>query len=491
MHRSPFILSLTRVGVLTTALLGCEPPAPDAPYPVTFESVSDPGAPLAGVLLRAAEQDLGTTDASGRLSIELAGREGAVVPVVATCPTGHRPATDIAPLVLRRTIDLTTGRAVDAPGLGDLPPRATPRGGGPACQRRGRARRHPRHGRRRGSGAHRPERGRPRGPRARTGDHRVGDARHLEHPPRRDPPRSRDALHVPRRGRDLPVRSSPSRHPRPQSASAAGAEDALLPSWRRSERAPATSARAPAADSSARASHDRAEGGALLAPHPSCILPLGLDGLGTVARRRGPPGPTPLIHRPARPRPRTDWVGSHGGGALLAPTVWVSGPRPSGPHPPVRARRSITETPSPRRSFFASCHRVRWPSFASWAVASQPVTPLIVQVGATSERVLGPRSQRRSIEDRGEMRLVAELQHPGQNSSVKRSTSWAGEERQHLLPHGLLRLGVPKNSEGDLVEVPRCFAQNSSKRAVSKRSSAILPRSDRALAYGRSIAAMA
>lgn len=109
MHRSRSFLSLTLPGALVAALVGCEPPAPDAPYPVTFESVSDPGAPLGGVLLRAAEQDLGTTDANGRLSIELAGREGAVVPVVATCPTGHRPATNIAPLVLRRTIDLTTG----------------------------------------------------------------------------------------------------------------------------------------------------------------------------------------------------------------------------------------------------------------------------------------------------------------------------------------------------------------------------------------------
>lgn len=90
-------------------LLGCGEPEVGPPYPIVFNAVSDPGVPLAGVALTAADSALGVTDADGRLAVELSGAEGASVPVLATCPAGHRGPTATGPLVLRRTMDLATG----------------------------------------------------------------------------------------------------------------------------------------------------------------------------------------------------------------------------------------------------------------------------------------------------------------------------------------------------------------------------------------------
>lgn len=89
-------------------IAACEEPAPAMPYPVTFVAVADPGEPLAGVTISAGGMNA-VTDATGTLSVELQGPEGSTVPIVATCPAGHRLATAPAPLVLRRVIDLTTG----------------------------------------------------------------------------------------------------------------------------------------------------------------------------------------------------------------------------------------------------------------------------------------------------------------------------------------------------------------------------------------------
>lgn len=91
------------------ASLGCGEEGPSAPYPVVFEAVSDPGAPLGGVALTAGAAPLGSTNGDGRLAVELAGLEGAMVPIAASCPENHRAPLPIAPLVLRRTMDLATG----------------------------------------------------------------------------------------------------------------------------------------------------------------------------------------------------------------------------------------------------------------------------------------------------------------------------------------------------------------------------------------------
>jgi len=102
---------MRRLLVLSLALsiLGCGEEAPTAPYPVVFEAISDPGVPLTRVTLTAGGVALGTTNADGRLPVELSGAEGAMVPIVASCPEGHRAPLPVAPLVLRRTLDLTTG----------------------------------------------------------------------------------------------------------------------------------------------------------------------------------------------------------------------------------------------------------------------------------------------------------------------------------------------------------------------------------------------
>lgn len=102
----PSVLSLS---VLALSLLGCGEEPAAAPYPVVFEAVSDPGRPLAGVALTAGGVALGATNADGRLAAELTGMEGAMLPVVAACPEHHRAPAPIAPLALRRTLDLATG----------------------------------------------------------------------------------------------------------------------------------------------------------------------------------------------------------------------------------------------------------------------------------------------------------------------------------------------------------------------------------------------
>jgi hypothetical protein len=102
-------MSRSLLAVVILSLSACGDPEVGPPYPIVFQAVSDPGAPLAGVALTAAGTAMGSTDAEGRLAVELSGTEGAVVPVVATCPAGHRAPTSTGPLVLRRTIDLATG----------------------------------------------------------------------------------------------------------------------------------------------------------------------------------------------------------------------------------------------------------------------------------------------------------------------------------------------------------------------------------------------
>jgi hypothetical protein len=94
---------------LAIALVGCGEVAPSAPYPVVFEAVSDPGEALANVTLTAGGVALGTTNAEGRLAVELSGTEGAMVVIAASCPENHRAPLPVAPLVLRRTLDLATG----------------------------------------------------------------------------------------------------------------------------------------------------------------------------------------------------------------------------------------------------------------------------------------------------------------------------------------------------------------------------------------------
>lgn len=97
--------------LVVLALGACEEEAPPPTFPVTFAASSDPGVPLAGVQLTANGAPAGATGADGALRVELSGAEGSSVAIAATCPDGYRPPEPIAPLILRRVIDLATGGA--------------------------------------------------------------------------------------------------------------------------------------------------------------------------------------------------------------------------------------------------------------------------------------------------------------------------------------------------------------------------------------------
>lgn len=104
---------MSRVAMLLgglALLAGCEEPPPPPSYPVLFVASADPGEPLGGVRVRAGDVEL-VTDALGILSAELRGPEGIAVPLEVTCPAGHRLEAAPAPIVLRRAVDLTTGRS--------------------------------------------------------------------------------------------------------------------------------------------------------------------------------------------------------------------------------------------------------------------------------------------------------------------------------------------------------------------------------------------
>lgn len=94
---------------IVLAALGCGEEGPPPAFPVTFLATSDPGVPVPGVTLTANGGPAGVTGADGTLRVELSGSEGSTVVVGATCPDGYREPTPIAPLVLRRVIDLATG----------------------------------------------------------------------------------------------------------------------------------------------------------------------------------------------------------------------------------------------------------------------------------------------------------------------------------------------------------------------------------------------
>ncbi len=94
---------------LATSLFGasvvaCGDPEPPPVFPITFLAESDPGMPLAGVTVTVAGAPPAQTGADGTVRLELSGEQGTSVPVSATCPTGHRPAAALSPIVLRTTV---------------------------------------------------------------------------------------------------------------------------------------------------------------------------------------------------------------------------------------------------------------------------------------------------------------------------------------------------------------------------------------------------
>jgi hypothetical protein len=89
------------------ALLGCGDEHAPTVIPIAVHTEADPGVALAGVLVRAGDTPLGTSDASGAIEAQLTGDLGATVAITATCPEGHREERVRADVVLRPVFDVT------------------------------------------------------------------------------------------------------------------------------------------------------------------------------------------------------------------------------------------------------------------------------------------------------------------------------------------------------------------------------------------------
>lgn len=92
--------------LLAVALLACGDPPPPPRFPVTFEAVSDPGSPLAGVAITANGTPVGSTGPDGSLRVELTGPEGSPVRIGATCPSGYRSPANLPTIALRPVVGL-------------------------------------------------------------------------------------------------------------------------------------------------------------------------------------------------------------------------------------------------------------------------------------------------------------------------------------------------------------------------------------------------
>jgi hypothetical protein len=95
------------ISVLSAALaIGCgsrEASAPKPAFPVVFAAVDDDGDPLPAATFLVAERPIGTTDASGKIAHAVAGREGQVLAVSASCPPGFESAETHPALRLTET----------------------------------------------------------------------------------------------------------------------------------------------------------------------------------------------------------------------------------------------------------------------------------------------------------------------------------------------------------------------------------------------------
>lgn len=105
--RLPASVWLVAVALSGLSLAGCDDAHPPTMVPIAIHTEADPGVALAGVLVSAGESRLGMTDASGSLRVELTGELGAMIPVTATCPEGHRDGRIRAEVTLRPMFDVS------------------------------------------------------------------------------------------------------------------------------------------------------------------------------------------------------------------------------------------------------------------------------------------------------------------------------------------------------------------------------------------------
>lgn len=101
----------TRHGVLLAsallALVGCGDEHPPTAIQIAVHTEADPGVALSGVVVSAGAAPIGTSDTSGTLHAQLTGDLGAMVPVTATCPEGHREGRVRADVTLRPVFDVS------------------------------------------------------------------------------------------------------------------------------------------------------------------------------------------------------------------------------------------------------------------------------------------------------------------------------------------------------------------------------------------------
>jgi hypothetical protein len=122
--------------VAAASCLGCSlSPQPEA-FPLTLRIVSDPGEGLGGATVAYGQDEPQRSDADGRVSVRVLGRQGGIASFVVRCPDGYRSPGEPVGIVLRRFADPSAVPehevacpplsrqlvvAVRAPGGGGLP----------------------------------------------------------------------------------------------------------------------------------------------------------------------------------------------------------------------------------------------------------------------------------------------------------------------------------------------------------------------------------
>jgi hypothetical protein len=98
--------------VLAVALAGCVDD--DAPFPIVVTAVTDDGAPVPELAVTVGGT-AGRSGPDGKLRLQVAGKEGARIPVAVTTPPGFRLAAPADAIVLRRLTEIDGSRRRPVP----------------------------------------------------------------------------------------------------------------------------------------------------------------------------------------------------------------------------------------------------------------------------------------------------------------------------------------------------------------------------------------
>jgi hypothetical protein len=91
------------VGVVAPLVVGCKTPEP-APFTVRMHVESDPGIPLAGVIVQVAGKEATKSDARGNADLRFTSPDGTALELAVKCP-GDRRSVDPLAVGVRRTAD--------------------------------------------------------------------------------------------------------------------------------------------------------------------------------------------------------------------------------------------------------------------------------------------------------------------------------------------------------------------------------------------------